>query len=294
MREQIAAVQRMQDHIEAHLFEEITPAALAKACHYSPWYAHRLFVKWLHRTPAEYVRRLRLSRMALRLRDEAPRVTEVALQSGFGSVDGFQRAFYREFGCNPREYATHPTPLYLFTPYKLSQEPERKAYTMETEKTVKTVFVKETQKPERKALVKRGVAAEDYYRYCEEVGCDIWGYLLSVKQATGEPVGLWLPAAMKPAGTSTYVQGVELAADEPLPAPAGMDIMPLPAALYLQFQGEPYAEEEYEQAITDVWEAIKNFDPAAHGYAWDDANPRIQLEPRGERGYIELLPVRRR
>ena len=24
---------------------------------------------------------------------------------------------------------------------------------------------------------------------------------------------------------------------------------------------------------------------------WDDTNPRIQLEPRGERGYIELVPV---
>lgn len=290
MREQIAAVRRMQDHIEAHLFEEITPAALAEACHYSPWYAHRLFVKWLGRTPADYVRRLRLSRTALRLRDEGCRVTDVALSSGFGSVDGYQRAFYREFGCNPREYAAHPTPLYLFTPYKLLEEPERKAHTMET---VKTVFVKETEKPARKALVKRGVTAEDYYRYCEEVGCDIWGYLLSVKQATGEPVGLWLPAAMHPKGTSTYVQGVELPLRETMTAPEGMDIIDLPAALYLHFQGEPFAEDDYEQAITEVWEAIKKFDPAAHGYAWDDTNPRIQLEPRGERGYIELMPVRR-
>ncbi len=29
------------------------------------------------------------------------------------------------------------------------------------------------------------------------------------------------------------------------------------------------------------------------GYEWDDTNPRIQLEPRGERGYMELVPVKK-
>ena len=43
MRSQILAVQKMQDYIEAHLTEEITLAALADICSFSPWYAHRLF-----------------------------------------------------------------------------------------------------------------------------------------------------------------------------------------------------------------------------------------------------------
>lgn len=43
MREQIEAVQRMQDYIEAHLGEEITPADLARAALFSPWHACRLF-----------------------------------------------------------------------------------------------------------------------------------------------------------------------------------------------------------------------------------------------------------
>ena len=36
-----------------------------------------------------------------------------------------------------------------------------------------------------------------------------------------------------------------------------------------------------------------SYDPAYLGYRWDDENPRIQLEPRGARGYIELRAVRR-
>ena len=39
--------------------------------------------------------------------------------------------------------------------------------------------------------------------------------------------------------------------------------------------------------------AMDRYDPSVIGYRWDDENPRIQLEPRGERGYIELRAVRR-
>lgn len=29
-------------------------------------------------------------------------------------------------------------------------------------------------------------------------------------------------------------------------------------------------------------------------YGWDDSNPRIQLEPRGNHGYIELRSVKKK
>lgn len=45
MEEQIEAVQRMQDYIEAHLEENITLADLAGVSMYSPWYSYRLFVR---------------------------------------------------------------------------------------------------------------------------------------------------------------------------------------------------------------------------------------------------------
>lgn len=38
--------------------------------------------------------------------------------------------------------------------------------------------------------------------------------------------------------------------------------------------------------------AMEKYDPALIGYRWDDDNPRMQLELRGERGYIELRAVR--
>ena len=39
---------------------------------------------------------------------------------------------------------------------------------------------------------------------------------------------------------------------------------------------------------------MDRYAPEAIGRVWDDSQPRIQLEPRGERGYIELRAVRPR
>lgn len=286
---QIEAVQRMQDYIAGHLDEEISLGALAACSLYSPWYSYRLFVRHVGMTPSDYIRRFRLSRSALRLRDGKIKVVDVAFEMGFKSVDGYQRAFSREFGCNPKEYALNPVPINLFTPYGVKYRYIRREKSMEA---VKNVFIREIQKPERKVLVKRGVKAEEYFTYCEEVGCDVWGLLTSIRSISGEPVCLWLPGAYVKPGTSVYVQGVEVAADYDGVVPEGFDVITFPACRYLMFQGEPFAEEDYCEAIGQVQAAISRYEPSAAGYRWDRDNPRIQLEPIGTRGYIELLPVR--
>ena len=289
MDEHIEAVQRMQDYIEAHLDKNITMANLANVSKYSPWYSYRLFVDLMHMTPAVYIRRLRLSKSALRLRDEKVKIIDVALDSGFESVDGYQRAFYKEFGCNPYEYSVCPTPIYLFKPYgvKYANRKDKKEMS-----EVKSVFVQVIEKPERKVIIKRGKAAMHYFEYCEEVGCDVWGLLCSIKSISGEPVCLWLPTKHILPGTSEYVQGVEVPTDYSGMIPDGFDVIELPKCKYLMFRGEPFAEENFEDAIREVWEAIEKYNPSIVGYDWDESNPRIQLEPIGARGYIELLPIK--
>lgn len=285
---QAQAVQRMQDYIETHLFETITRTALAKVSYYSPWYACRLFTEYTRMTPAEYIRKLRLSRSALKLRDGNHKIADIAFAMGFGSVDGYQRAFRREFSCNPSDYAANPTPIYLFTPYGVKFRYIERRPVMEK---LKNVFLQIIDKPARKVIIKRGVNATEYLTYCEEVGCEVWGLLQSIPSISGEPVCLWLPAAAQKPGTSAYVQGVEVSVDDDGIIPEGFDMITLPAAKYLMFQGEPFAEEDYCLAIDELRAAIARYDPAIIGYAWDKQNPRIQLEPIGARGYIELLPI---
>lgn len=289
MLEQIAAVQCMQDYIETHLFENITLAVLSKVSLYSPWYSYRLFVDKLGMTPADYIRKLRLSKSALKLRDNDCKIVDVAFEMGFGSVDGYQRAFRREFLCNPSEYASHPTPIYLFNPYGVKFRYIERRAIMEN---LKNVFIQTIDKPARKVILKRGVKATEYFTYCEEVGCDVWGLLQSIEAIGGEPVCLWLPAAYQKQGTSEYVQGVEVSFEYNGVVPEGFDIIELPACKYLMFQGEPFAEEDYCLAIDEVKAAVEKYDPTLIGYSWTNQSPRIQLEPIGTRGYIELLPIK--
>ena len=289
MDETRAAVRVMQDYITEHISEEITIDDLARCSSFSPGYARKLFLKHLGMTPAVYIRRLKLSKSALRLRDEKISVLDVAMDMGFGSVDGYQRAFRREFGCNPKEYALSPIPIWLFTPYFIMDEERKKRKMSE----IRNVFIQVIEKPSRKVIIKRGLNANEYFSYCEEVGCDVWGLLKSIKSISGEPVCMWLPQEMRKPVTNEYVQGVEVEEDYSGKVPEGFEIIDLPAATYLLFRGEPFADEDYEGAITEIWDAEKKYNPEFIGFKWDDKNPRIQLEPRGERGYIELVPIKK-
>lgn len=288
MDEQRAAVRRMQDYIAGHITEEIDMADLSEAACFSPWYARKIFLKHTGLTPAVYIRRLKLSKSALRLRDESCTILEVATDMGFGSVDGYQRAFRREFGCNPKEYSQSHVPVWLFTPTLIKDTSGRTSMS-----DTRNVFIQVVSKPARRVIVKRGIKADEYMSYCREVGCDVWGLLLSIKSISGEPVCLWLPEHLRCPSSNIYVQGVEVESSYDGVIPEGFDIIDLPASTYLLFRGEPFPESEYESAIAEIWEAEKKYDPSFIGYAWDDTNPRIQLEPIGERGYIELVPVKK-
>lgn len=280
----------MQEYIAEHLTEEITLSDLAKVAMFSPWYARKIFITHTGVTPSDYIRRLRLRSSALRLRDDGSSVAEVAFDLGFGSVDGYTRAFAREFGCNPKQYALNPTPIALFNPYGVKFKfIARETKTMQN---TKNIFIKVVHKPERKVIIKRGKTATEYWTYCNEVGCDVWGILTSIRSISGEPVCLWLPKQYIKEGTSEYVQGVEVDVDRKGEIPDGFDTILLPAADYLMFQGEPFAEEDFGTAIEQVQDAIKKYDPSIIGYKWDKSNPRIQLEPIGTRGYIELLAIK--
>ena len=290
MTEKFLAVQRMQDYIELHLSDKITLCDLANAAMFSPFYCARIFKELTGLTPADYIRRLKLSRSALRLRDEKCKVIDMAFDAGYDSVDGYQRAFYNEFGCNPREYAKSPIPLSLFTPYGV------KFKTLwggnKTMGNVSNIFVQVIEKPDRKVILKRGEKANDYWSYCQEVGCEVWGILTSMKSLCGEPVCLWLPEKYRKNDTSEYVQGVEVGSDYAGIIPEGFDVITLPATKYLMFQGEPFREEDYCTAIESLQTSMQRYNPSVIGYVWDDTNPRIQLEPRGDRGYIELKAVK--
>ncbi|MDR0491818.1 MAG: AraC family transcriptional regulator [Oscillospiraceae bacterium] len=294
--EKIEAVQRMQDYIESNIHEPITLGDLARCAGYSPFHCARLFKELAGKPPFDYIRTLRLSRAALKLRDHKVKVIDVALDFVFGSHEGFTRAFSKEFGITPNKYRKSPPPIYLFMPNPIREQYLyflKGEHQVEKKPTNNTVFAQVIERPERKLILKRGTNAADYFEYCEEVGCDVWGLLCSIKEALYEPVGMWLPDAFRPSGTSVYVQGVEVPSDYSGIVPDGFDIITLPPCKMMVFHGQPFEDEQFVEAIGALWEAMNTYNIELYGFQWADEDaPRFQLEPQGYRGYIEARPVR--
>lgn len=295
IQESIDAVARMQAYIHEHLTEQITMKQLCGVSHYSSYHSAHMFKALIGIPPFEYIRRLRLSKSALTLRDTDQRVLDVALDFVFDSHEGFTRAFSREFGVTPKKYAQNPQPVGLFTAYSIRDYYRHINQAEEPimNETSTAIFTQVVERPKRKLLLKYAKTATDYFAYCNEVGCDIWGILVSVKEALYEPVGCWLPLSLRPAGAGEYAQGVEVPFDYSGEVPGGFDLIDLPACLMMIFQSEPYDDDAFEKAIGTMWAHIPKFNPQVYGYEWanEDA-PRMQLEPQGWRGYIEMRPVR--
>jgi AraC family transcriptional regulator len=129
-----------------------------------------------------------------------------------------------------------------------------------TNKTnINTVFVQVIERPTRKLILNRGIKATHYFEYCNKVGCDIWGTLCSIKEALYEPIGMWLPEKFVKPGTSVYAQGVEVPIDFAGDVPEGFDIIDLPPCKMMVFQGPPYDDCKFQEAIANLWEVMKNY-----------------------------------
>jgi AraC family transcriptional regulator len=294
--ERTNAVQRMQDCIERHLTEPITLHMLANAAGYSPWHSARLFKELTGKTPFEYIRSLRLSQAAVKLRNEDVKVIDVAFDFVFDSHEGFTRAFSKQFGMTPKNYCKDTPPLKLFMPVRIHDyylKLQRGDDNMPKSPKANTVFVQVVERPARKLILKRGIKATHYFEYCEEVGCDVWDALSAIKEAIYEPIGMWLPENLRKPGTSTYAQGVEVPANYAGGVPDGFESIDLPPCKMMVFQGQPYEDEKFESDIGEIWEVMKNFKPEIYGFKWADRDgPRFQLAPLGYRGYIEARPAR--
>lgn len=295
-REQIKAVQRMQSYIESHLHESITLYMLASEAGYSPWHAAKIFKALTGKSPFEYIRAVRLSRAAVRLRNEDVKIIDVAFDFVFDSHEGFTRAFSKQFGLTPQNFSQNKPLIKYFLPNIIHQNSlslkKGDLKMSETSKT-NTIFVQVVDRSARKLILKRGIKAADYYEYCEEVGCEVWDILCGIQQALYEPVGMWLPDNLQKPGTSKYVQGIEVPIEYTGSIPEGFDLIELPPCKMMIFQGQPYDDADFEEAIGSLWETIKDYRPEIYGFQWaDEDGPRFQLEPRGYRGYIEGRPVR--
>ncbi|MDA3852286.1 MAG: AraC family transcriptional regulator [Spirochaetaceae bacterium] len=283
---------QIKDYIAHHLNEEITLKKLSDSICYSEEHCSRLFKEMTGMKLFDYIRHYRLSMTARALRESEEKILNVALSAGFNSHEGFTRAFSSHFGISPKRFRKEKPEIAQFSPYRVRLI---RGVNEEKEMSELVIFTQVIEKPARKLLLARGKKATEYFEYCEELDCDIWGRLLKVENALDEPMGMWMPHNMRPPGTSLYTQGVEVSQDYKGPIPEGLEVLELPGCKYMVFHSQPYSEnmETLARVAEQMKKAMETYDPEIYGFKWapEDA-PRFQFIPLGERGYIEGLPVK--
>ncbi len=83
----------------------LTLGSLASAAGLSPYHFLRTFTRMTGVTPHQYILRAKLRAAAIRVAAAAnAKIVDIALDSGFGDLSNFTRAFRAEFGVSPRRY----------------------------------------------------------------------------------------------------------------------------------------------------------------------------------------------
>lgn len=296
---------KIKSYVKEHLHDPITASDIAKAAGYSQYHATRLFKAETGLSPFEYIRRERLLQSAYVLRHGKARVLDVALDFVFDSHEGFTRAFSNAFGITPKKYADFKDVDGWLVPYRYL---DRKASSgcliskleeSDMKESTAAIFTQIVERPARKLILKRSKTATHYFEYCEEMGCGEngnsapWDILCAIKEALYEPVGLWFPENMCPEGTGVYAHGVEVSADYAGSIPDGFDVIDLAPCKLLVFQGEPYDDAHFQEAVGLCMDRIEKFNPEVYGYKLaPELAPKMQLAPMGWRGYIEMRPIR--
>jgi AraC family transcriptional regulator len=102
----VARVTRAVRAIERNPDSGLTIGRLAREAGLSPYHFLRTFERLTGLTPHQFVLRARLREAAIRLTNsgQPAKILDIALDSGFGDVSNFNRAFRIEFGVTPRAY----------------------------------------------------------------------------------------------------------------------------------------------------------------------------------------------
>jgi AraC family transcriptional regulator len=115
-------VMRAINYIENNLKNEIMLADCARVSGYSDYHFIRVFKEATGLTPADYIRKRRLTEIIKHMRQDIP-VSEMAFKYGFNSKENFTRAFISEHHILPTEYKSALNSLKLYEAISFETSP---------------------------------------------------------------------------------------------------------------------------------------------------------------------------
>src|SRR5262245_4403958 len=104
-----ARMQRVLDHIDRHLDDDLDLDALSSVAAYSKYHFHRQFTATFGLSVHRYVQLARMKRASYRLAySHAESVTDIAMDAGYDAPDAFARAFRQRLGQSPSSFRKSP------------------------------------------------------------------------------------------------------------------------------------------------------------------------------------------
>jgi AraC family transcriptional regulator len=104
-----ARMQRVLDHIDRHLDDDLDLDALSSVAAYSKYHFHRQFTATFGLSVHRYIQLARMKRASYRLAyRDAQSVTDIAMDAGYDAPDAFARAFRQRFGQSPSSFRKSP------------------------------------------------------------------------------------------------------------------------------------------------------------------------------------------
>jgi AraC-like DNA-binding protein len=100
----LEVVQKLLKYCEEHYREDISIASVSDTLHISESYVTKLFSARLDCSFRKYINRLRLMEVKKLLRSSEKTIIDIMLSCGFNNQSSFNRIFFEEIGCTPREY----------------------------------------------------------------------------------------------------------------------------------------------------------------------------------------------
>lgn len=116
------AIQRTIDYIEENLQTSLENAELAQVAGYSEYHFLRVFKEVAHLTPADYIRKRRISEIVRRMCSGSGTISELAFTYGFNSKENFVRAFKREHHILPTDFRAAQNSLKLYDRLEVNRQ----------------------------------------------------------------------------------------------------------------------------------------------------------------------------
>ena len=99
----IRTINRAITYMEDHLTERIELDDVARSVNLSAFHFHRAFSMLTEMSPAEYLRKRRLSQAGAELANGKEKIIDVALKYGYDTPESFTKAFTRHHGVSHKK-----------------------------------------------------------------------------------------------------------------------------------------------------------------------------------------------